>query len=102
MALKIGTLREELIALKWNDIDFKNHTIFIMQALIYTKTNCNKFKFTKNKKRRLVEVTEEVLQMLRAEARQHVPFKIRPGDKYTKENKLVFCREDAPPDSISS
>lgn len=53
---------QEKLALKWEDIDFKSHTIFIKRALIYTKSY--EFKTTKNKKRRLIEVTEEVLNAL--------------------------------------
>ena len=96
--------REELLALTWDSVDFKKHTITVKRALIYTKANGYEFKPTKNKKRRLIEVTEEVLNALRAEARRQAPFKVRLKDKYQKKN-LIFCREDGMqnhPDSVSS
>lgn len=105
VALRTGMRREELLALQWAHVDFKNHTILIKRSLIYTKENGYEFKPTKNKKQRLIEVSEEVLNALRAEARRQAPFKVRLKDKYNKENKLIFCREDgiqSHPDSVSS
>ncbi|MDD4601584.1 Tyrosine recombinase XerC [bioreactor metagenome] len=105
VALRTGMRREELLALRWQDIDFKSHTITVKRALIYTKLNGYEFKSTKNKKRRIIEVTEEVLNAMRAEARRQAPFKLRLKDKYDKKSKLIFCREDgfqSHPDTISS
>lgn len=104
VALRTGMRREELLALRWQDIDFKNHTIAIRRALIYTKLNGYEFKSTKNKKRRTIEVTEEVLDACRAEASRQDFFKVRLKDKYNNNN-LIFCREDgiqSHPDSVST
>jgi len=57
-----------------------------------TKLKGFEFKLTKNKKRRRIEVTEEVLNAFRAEARRQAPFKVRLGDKYNKTRNLIFCR----------
>lgn len=103
--LRTGMRREELLALRWSDVDFKNHTITIKRALVYTKLNGYEFKPTKNKKRRLIEVTDEVLNAIRAEARRQAPYKLRLKDNYNKKSKLIFCREDgfqSHPDTISS
>lgn len=104
VALRTGMRREKLLGLTWNSVNFKEHTIFVKRALVYTKLNGYEFKTTKNKKRRLIEVTEEVLNAFRAEARRQAPFKVRLKDKYQK-NHLIFCREDGiqnHPDSVSS
>jgi integrase len=104
VALRTGMRREELLALTWDCVDFKTHIITVKRALIYTKANGYEFKSTKNKKRRLIEVTDEVLNAFRAEARRQAPFKVRLKDKYQK-NHLIFCREDGiqnHPDSVSS
>ncbi|WP_373325685.1 tyrosine-type recombinase/integrase [Sporomusa paucivorans] len=105
VALRTGMRREELLALRWEDVDFKNHTIMVRRALVHTQLNGYEFKSTKNKKRRLIEVTDEVLNAFRAEARRQAPYKLRLKDKYNKKNKLIFCREDgvqSHPDTISS
>jgi integrase len=104
-ALRTGMRREELLALTWDCIDFKKHTIFIKQALVYTKEKGYELKPTKNKKKRLIEVTEEVLNAFRSEACRQAPHKIRLKKKYDQEKKLIFCRENGyymHPDTISS
>lgn len=75
--------------------------MLIKQAqLVHTKE-----KGYKNKKRRLIEVTEEVLNAFRAETKKQAPFKVRLKDNYDKDKKLIFCREDGyymHPDTPSS
>jgi len=94
VALRTGMRREELLALTWDCIDFKNHTIHIKQALVYTKEKGYEIKPTKNKKRRLIEATEEVLNAFKSEAVKQAPNKVRLKDKYDKAKKLIFCRSD--------
>lgn len=104
IALRTGMRREELLGLRWEDINFKERTIFIRQALIHTKEEGYEFKSTKNQKRRIIEITSEVLEALRAEARRQAPFRLRLKDKF-QNKKLVFCREDGQPrhpDSVTS
>ena len=103
-ALRTGKRREELLALTWDCVNFKQKTITIKKAVICTTSKGYEIKPTKNKKRRLIEVTDEVLNAFRAEARRQAPFKLRLKNNYLK-NKLIFCREDgfySHPDSISS
>jgi integrase len=103
--LRTGMRREELLALTWDCVDFKNKTIFIKQALVYTKEKGYELKSTKNKKRRLIEATDEILNAFRAEAVKQAPNRVRLKEKYNKEKKLIFCREDGyymHPDTISS
>lgn len=104
VALRTGMRRGELLGLTWDSIDYKNHTIFIKQALVYTKIQGYETKPTKNKKRRKIEITKEVISVLRQHAKKQEIYKNRLGDNYAKLN-LVFCREDGQylhPDTISS
>jgi len=47
--------------------------MLVKQALIYTKEKGYELKPTKNKKRQLIEVTNEVLNAFRSEARKQAP-----------------------------
>ena len=66
VALRTGMRREELLGLRWDAVNFKDKTILVKQALIYTKEKGYEIKPTKNKKRRLIEATDEILNAFRA------------------------------------
>ena len=105
VALRTGMRREELLGLRWDAVNFKDKTILVKQALIYTKEKGYEIKPTKNKKRRLIEATDEILNAFRAIARKQGPHRLRLGDNYRKDLNLMFCREDgfySHPDTISS
>ena len=57
--------RSELLALTWDSIDFDKSTIFIKRAVTYTPDRGCVYKSTKNKNKRLIEVTSEALDILR-------------------------------------
>ena len=105
VALRTGMRREELLGLRWDAVNFKDKTILVKQALIYTKEKGYEIKPTKNKKRRLIEATDEILNAFRAIACKQGPHRLRLGDNYRKDLNLMFCREDgffSHPDTISS
>ena len=105
VALRTGMRREELLGLRWDAVNFKDKTILIKQALVRTKASGYEIKPTKNKKRRLIEATNEILNAFKAMARKQAPHKLRLGENYRRDLNLIFCREDgfySHPDTISS
>lgn len=103
-ALRTGMRRGEILALKWNSINFEGQTIFVKRSLIHTKTKGYEYKTTKNKKRRVLSVTKELLNILLSEKEKQDALKLKLGDAY-QDNGLVFCREDGQPlhpDTITS
>lgn len=102
VALRTGMRRGELLALSWDNIDFDNNTIFIKRAVVYTKDKGLEFKPTKSKKRRKIEVTSTVMDVLRQRQQKQNLEKERidESNKEKNENKiypshnLVFCWED--------
>lgn len=85
IALRTGMRREESLALTWDCVDFKKHTIFIKQALVYVKEKGYEIKSTKNKKRRLIEATEEILNAFRAKAVKQARHKVHLKENYDHE-----------------
>jgi len=116
VALRTGMRRGEILALSWDSIDFENNTIFIKRAVVYTKDNGIEYKPTKSKKRRKIEVTPNVMDVLRQRQQKQETEKLRieQDNKNKKENEddkiypihnLVFCWEDGSqihPDTPSS
>ncbi|WP_110954738.1 site-specific integrase [Anaerosinus massiliensis] len=103
VALRTGMRREELLALRDDDIDAENHTAEIDEALIYTKENGFEFKETKNKKNRIIEITDIVLSAIRNQQLINKANKLRLGEKYI-DTGLIFCNADGTnlhPDRIS-
>ena len=104
VALRTGMRRGELLALTWDCIDTKNHTIFVKRAIVHTKERGYEYKPTKNKKRRRIEISQEVLDALAKEETKQSPFKEKLGENYATDN-LIFCQGDGKPmhpDSVSS
>lgn len=50
VALRTGMRKGELLALKWDDIDFEENTIYVRHSLSYTKVNGYQLKEPKTKK----------------------------------------------------
>jgi len=101
-ALRTGMRRGELLALSWDAIDFDNNTIFVKRAVVYTKDKGLEFKPTKNKKRRKIEVTPAVTDVLRQRQERQELEKLRIDENNKEKNEekiypthnLVFCWED--------
>ena len=100
--LYTGMRRGELLALTWNDIDFKKRTITINKQLnrlknfdsnISSKTILQMQPYTKNSQERIISVSTIMLEKLKNYKIQQSKSKITWDDLYN-DKKLVFCRED--------
>lgn len=103
VADRTGMRREELLALRDDDIDVENHAIEIDEALIYTKEGGFEFKETKNKKNRTIEITDIVISAIRNQQLINKTNKLRLGENYI-DTGLIFCHADGTnlhPDHVS-
>jgi integrase len=101
LALRTGMRRSELLALTWDNIDFDNSNIFIKRSISYTPDKGCIYKSTKNKNKRIINVTSEVLDILRLVKEKQDKLKEnaeadKDAPQYT-ENNLIFCRDSGQP-----
>ena len=93
VTLFAGFRRGELVALTWEDVDFRNNTIDISKACARTKggmiTKTPK-SYTSN---RLVTLPSEVMEMLRTWKTEQEAYSISLGS-YWKEEGYVFTQDD--------
>lgn len=104
VALRTGMRREELLALTYDCIDFEDRSVTIKRALIYTKGNGFEFKTTKNKKRRVIEITSFVIDAIKNEMAIQQKYRERLKKNFI-ETGLIFTNSDGTnlhPDQISS
>lgn len=95
--IRTGLRRGELLALKWQDIDFKNCTISVRQSIGYTKADGIYFKPPKTKKsRRTIDISKEVIEVLKRHKKEQDKMKMRYRDTY-QDTGLVFCQADGTP-----
>jgi integrase len=72
LAANTGMRRNELLALRWSDIDFEKKTIRIERALEVTKAGGIRFKVPKTERgRRNVDLNTGTIELLLAERRKH-------------------------------
>lgn len=86
----------ELVALKWKEIDFKNHTINITKTYYNPTSNTTKFMLlppkTKKSKRKIT-VDEDVIEALRQHKENQDKLKKRLGEAYLDEG-FIFAKTD--------
>ncbi|MCC5465577.1 site-specific integrase [Pelosinus baikalensis] len=109
LALRTGMRRGELLALTWDSVDFDKSTIFVKRSISYTPDNGCIYKSTKNKNKRIIEVTSEVLDILNLvkEKQEKAKKDAEANNAENKErdesipqytdNKLIFCRNNGQP-----
>jgi len=97
-----GMRQGEILALKWNDIDFKKNTIKINKQLsrlknfddsIPEKTVLAIQPYTKNNHDRIISVSPAIIEKLKEYQEAEQAIKKLWGKAYQDSN-LVFCRED--------
>lgn len=90
-----GVRNQELMALKWDDVDFDAATVLVRRACIWADT-FRGFKSTKTAEERAVELDEQTIDLLRrvrASQEAHIRSRISNGLSYNDTN-LIFCARD--------
>jgi len=100
IALVTGARRGELIALRWEDIDWENRTVTINRAATVVQ---NQIRFDAPKSRhsrRTIPLTDEALAVLRRHRVAQAEQKLRLGPLY-EDHGLVFPRPNGRPQEPS-
>ena len=93
MALYGGFRRGELIALKWNDIDFSNNTVSITKSTAKVRASQME-KAPKNfSSVRIVVLSDSVMQMLQDYKHNQAVYRLAQGDDWQGDN-FVFIQSD--------
>jgi integrase len=93
LALGTGMRRGELLALRWEDIDFNNAAITIERSLEETNAGL-RFKSPKNKRsRRIISLSASTVAVMRAFRLQQLEIKMAVGHR----SDLVFATIDGAP-----
>ncbi|MEY8346465.1 tyrosine-type recombinase/integrase [Niallia circulans] len=93
-----GLRAGELLALKWKDIDFEEHTINITKTYYNPKNNTKNFQLLPPKTRgsiRKIDVEEEVINTLKKHQLRQKEIKLQLGKDYYDKD-FVFGRLNAP------
>lgn len=98
LVLHTGLRRGELLALKWDDIDFINKTLTVDESLAVDEATCKIiFKSPKSESgNRIISLSDQPIAMLKKHKIQQNEQKLKLGKAY-EDNNLVFCREDGQP-----
>ncbi|MED5101118.1 tyrosine-type recombinase/integrase [Niallia sp. FSL W8-0177] len=93
-----GLRAGELLALKWKDIDFEEHTINITKTYYNPKNNTKNFQLLPPKTKgsiRKIDVEEEVINTLKKHQLRQKEIKLQLGKDYYDKD-FVFGRLNAP------
>lgn len=109
VALRTGMRRGELLALKWDCINFEEKRLHIKRNVVYSPSTGCKFGPTKNKKRRIIEITDELVDTFRAIAALQQKYKDAIADNkrrlpYNEKANLVFTSDNGSlihPDTVT-
>jgi len=89
--LGTGLRMGELLALRWEDIDFDNKLLYVRQALVRTKEKGLYFDEPKTEKsKRVVPLPDEVVAALKNHRIQQLQLRLAVGQEY-KNPDLVFA-----------
>lgn len=89
LMLFAGLRRGEVLALRWEDIDFNNRALHIKQALKKNKEGYFYIGGTKSGKHRSVQVSERVLNELMELKRDRIKEYKKKGAKFRDENFVI-------------
>lgn len=94
MAVMTGMRQGEILALKWEDIDFDRKVIHVKRNLQKDGTNFSDLKTEKS--RRVISVSEDVLGILREQRHKQRLERVSLGVAY-QNNDLVVCSSKGTP-----
>lgn len=96
LAVGLGLRRGELLALRWNDIDFETNQLTISQNLVYVN---GEYIFRQPKSEagnRTIEMPSGLATVLKKHRKKQLEDKLFFGSEY-KDNNLVCCKQDGSP-----
>jgi integrase len=97
LGLGSGCRRGELLALRWQDVDFEGSTIKVERAIEETKSGL-RFKEPKTRAgRRSISLPASVLTVLAAHRKAQLELRMKLGLGKPDADALVFCGEDGGP-----
>ena len=97
-AIFTGMWREELLALRWSDIDFDEQVIQVKQSV--TKVTGKDLEFRKPKTKssiRPINIDEDLSKIFKRRKKEQKQNKLKLGNKYNTEYNLVFCKVNGDP-----
>lgn len=98
LAVASGMRRGELLALTWDNICFQEGLIDVKKQLVRSKEHGLIIKGLKTKKsRRTIEVSKDVMEMLKDHKKKQNEKKLLLGPHYHQEHDLVFATDDGKP-----
>ncbi|MBC7340927.1 MAG: site-specific integrase [Clostridia bacterium] len=104
LAAYTGMRRGELLALRWQDIDWQTATISIRQTLQQTKDGLF-FKEAKNRSsRRRIAISDSTISVLRKHRKDQARERLKHASSYNDQG-LVFCQPNGDPlkpDTVST
>jgi len=103
LALATGLRRGELLALRWENVDFEAGTLRVVETLEQTKQGVRPKEPKTGKSRRTVAIGPTVIEELRRHRAEQIAARLRLGPAFN-DHALAFPKEDGnfwPPDSFT-
>jgi integrase len=103
LAAMTGVRRGELLALRWQDVDFERKRLVVSRSLEETKAFGLRFKAPKSGRVRVLPIADALLAALNRHKTQQTVDRRRLASAYA-DHELVFCNEDGspwPPDTLT-
>ena len=94
LALESGARKGELCAFKWSDLDMEAGKLTVMRQLI-KRWPIPIFRAPKNKKPRTIDLSQEVLGLLRKQKAYQAEVKLLAGNTY-QDHGLIFAYDHPP------
>lgn len=96
LAGMLGLRRGEVLGLRWQDIDFDQKTISIIQTVTFANGKIEFGPPKTKKSRRTIAAPEGLLKVLEKHYVRQAEQRLKTGPKY-KNHDLVYCRENGEP-----